>query len=671
MPSAEAERMNVLGMHFARYRLTEENRFHWGAHDTAAALVNSRDGLVAAAEEERFSRVKHCNYFPDSAIRFCLERAALSVRDLDYIALPLSETGAEQDAMRHFWMDSSIHERTARDSFGALFERGLGADIREKIRFSEHHEAHAWSAFAVSGYDNALVLVLDGDGEGDRAGLIGIGTPDGIEILRRFTASAHSLGLFYMQLINFVGYHRFDEYKVMGLAPYGDPQRYADLLSRLYDLLPNGDYVLRFFDEPVLASLAGQDDLISSVRRKGEPFSQTHKDFAAAMQAATERVILHVLEHYRRQTGMRNLCLAGGVGHNCSANGKVYYAGLFDSVYFQPVAHDAGLSFGAALHVMNKESPRPVRVSVPHLYLGTAIPDDPSPALQRWAGFLDIRKIDNVEATAARLLAEGQVLAWVQGRAEFGPRALGNRSIVADPRPGANKDRINQMVKKREGYRPFAPSILAERLTDICELASTEDRTLPFMISTLRVRHEWRERLQAITHVDGTARVQTVAQQTNPSYWRLIKEFEALSGVPVLLNTSLNNNIEPIVDTLDDAVSCFLTTGLHALVAGRYLVNKRSEDERRAALRACHLRLPGNRALVLKDDKCLVDCLSHPWLGQSPVEISQDMFALLRRSLQEPAAVAELLAELPNQTALIEELEQLWELRAVIVVPPA
>lgn len=661
--------MNVLGLHLSGRRLIEDNRDHWAPHDTAAALVSSREGLIAAAEEERFCRVKHCNFFPESAIRFCLDRAALSLRDLDCIALPVSEPTAARDAAVSFWMSSGVRELTAAGSFGTLMQRCLGEDVRDKIRFSEHHEAHAWSAFAVSGYNKALIVVLDGDGEADLAGLVGVGSPDGIRILRRFTASSHSLGQFYQQLIHFLGYHRFDEYKAMGLAPYGDARRFASLFAELHELLPDGDYRLRL-DGDTLAGLAVQSGLLPSRRGKGEPLLQVHKDFAAAIQSTTERVILHVLEHYRRETGIGNLCVAGGVGHNCAANGKVYYAGLFDSVYFQPAAHDAGLSFGAALHVMNREGGRAVRLQVPHLYLGTTIPADPSEALRRWGGFVDIQKVDEVESAAARLLVEGQVLAWVQGRSEFGPRALGNRSIVADPRPAENKDRVNRMVKKREAFRPFAPSILEERLGDICELATTENRTLPFMVSTLRVRNEWRQRLQAVTHVDGTARVQSVSRKTNPSYWRLIREFEALSGVPVLLNTSLNNNIEPIADTIDDAVACFLTTGLNVLVAGSCIVTKRSEEARVTALGECRVLLPGNRSLVLKSDGYFVDSLSHGWLGHAPTEISAEMFSLLRRSLQERASVSSLLGETKDRVALLDELRHLWELRAVIVVPP-
>lgn len=660
--------MNVLGVYPAWRDLTEDNRQHWSPHDTAAALVTSEEGVIAAAEEERFSRVKHCNAYPDSAIRFCLQRASMSVGDIDYIALPFSESGADKAALRSYWWDAGVQERTGRDEYGAMFRRRLGEDVRDKLRFSEHHEAHAWSAFAVAGYDEALVLVLDGNGEGDRAGLIGVGSPDGITILRRLTASAQSLGTFYQQLIHFVGYHRFDEYKVMGLAPYGDRKRYAGLFSQLYELSPNGDYVLHAHTD-FLAAVAAQCGLIARARRKGEPFTQEHKDFAAGLQATVERIILHVLQHYRQETGLRNLCVAGGVGHNCSANGKMYYAELFDSVYFQPAAHDAGLSLGAALHVMNQEGARPVRVRVPHVYLGTAIPADPGAALRRWGGFLQIRKVDDVEAEAAKLLADGQVLAWVQGRAEFGPRALGNRSIVADPRPADNKDRINQMVKKREAYRPFAPSILEERIAEVCELAATENRTLPFMISTLRVRPEWRERLGAVTHVDGTARVQTVSRQTNPSYWKLIREFEELSGVPVLLNTSLNNHMEPIVDSVDDAVSCFLTTGLEALVVGSYIATKRS-DRSHLALGACSVRLPGNRSLVLRSGRHFVDCFSHPWFGQSSVEISRGLFEVLRRSLQEEAAIATVVCKGTDETALFTELEHLWEMRAVTVVPP-
>ena len=338
-------------------------------------------------------------------------------------------------------------------------------------------------------------------------------------------------------------------------------------------------------------------------RRQHEPFAQIDRDAAASLQETLETIVLHVLAHHRAATGLRHLCLAGGVAHNCSMNGQILRSGLFGRVFVQPVAHDAGAALGAAQHAAFRhgQSGR-TREPLTHVYLG---PDLPPPTgieavLSRWRHFLDFTREDDICRRAATLIAEGRVIGWVQGRSEFGPRALGNRSILADPRPARNKDRINAMVKKREGYRPFAPSVLRENAHLYFEIR--EDEEFPFMIFVVGVRPEMRELLGAVTHVDGTARIHTVTRGTNDRYWRLIDSFRDLTGVPILLNTSFNNNAEPIVDSATDAIVTYLTTGLDDLVIGDYLVRKKPVPLPQL-LAGARATLPEHVALTLRYDR--------------------------------------------------------------------
>jgi carbamoyltransferase len=346
-----------------------------------------------------------------------------------------------------------------------------------------------------------------------------------------------SLGVLYLEAIKYIGYASFDEYKVMGLAPYGDPERFLGLLRTSYALLPDGKYDLAL--DRIDATLKPAVER----RAKGAPITQAHMDLAAGLQSALEEIVLHVLRHHQRASGHRRLCLAGGVAHNCTMNGKIARSGMFEEIFVQPAAHDAGCALGAALAVSVPDgaAPRPRRLS--SVYWGRDVGDDRAirAELDRWSPWLTVERSADVARTAASLIAGGAVIGWVQGRSEFGPRALGHRSILADPRPAENKDRINRMVKKREAYRPFAPSVLEERAHEFFVLPQAAS-TLGFMVIVLEVREDRRELLGAITHVDGTARVQTVSRAASPRYWDVIHAFGELTGVPVLLNTSFNNN---------------------------------------------------------------------------------------------------------------------------------
>ena len=549
-------------------------------HDAAAVLVE--DGrVVAAIEEERLNRIKHTSKGPVNAIRFCLESRGLVLDDLDALVFYGSEETCAKLLRNLFYGSCEAQPiTTVRRLVHDLLQQGLGQDIDDrKLIFVNHHLAHAISAYAQSGLPESLVFTVDGAGDG-LCGSVSHWRGPAFNLLRSFPLS-QSLGIFYDRVIAMIGYGFTEEYKVMGLAPYGNPRRYRHVFRNLYDLLPEGDYVVKWDLLETLYDLA-------PVRKKGEPITKEHIDIAAGLQESLEEMVFHVLSFYRVKTGVTSLCMAGGVAHNSTLNGKILYSGMFDEIFIQPASHDGGCAIGAALypHVLRQaERGRAAAGAngfdkqLDDVYWGTDVGTDAEigATLESWSGLLEVEYVEQVAARAARLIADGRVIGWVQGRSEFGPRALGNRSIVADPRPPENKDLINQMIKKREGYRPFAPSVL-EEYTDQFFVTTRKDMRFPFMSFTLKVRPETRNVLGATTHVDDTARVQTVSRATNARVWELIEEFRRVTGVPVLLNTSFNNTVEPIVDSVEDAIVCFLTTDLHHLVVGNYLVSKRPFD---------------------------------------------------------------------------------------------
>ena len=562
--------MLVLGF-TGGFDLIDETRYVsecW--HDAAAVLVE--DGKVLfAIEEERLNRIKHTDKLPVQAIRACLASRNVRLNDLDMICYNWQDL--DWLCRLHFLEDSRepLVNMKAATFLRERFRHGLGEDIHpDKFRFIHHHLAHAMSAFAFSGYDSSLAITLDGEGDSCSGVVLRM---TGGESKRLETLSVpKSLGYFYLNVIHYLGYTLFDEYKVMGLAPYGDPERFRSVLRTFYALLPNGEYEVK--GERAIQALFK----VITPRRKGEPFSQEHKDLAAALQESLEEIAFHILRHHQQVTQEKNLCLAGGVAHNCTLNGKILRSGMFDNVFIQPAAHDAGCALGAALYSYYEAAPEaqlPGRL--PHVYWGTDIGGDHfiRERLEKWGDLLEVSKEENIAERAAELLASDRVIGWVQGRSEFGPRALGNRSILADPRPERNKGRINQLVKKREAYRPFAPSVIeeaAERFFDV----KTDREQLDFMVFVVEVKRDKRELLGAVTHIDGTARIQTVNKTTNEVFWNLIHAFGERTGVPVLLNTSFNNNVEPIVDSVEDAIACFLTTGLDFLVVGDFLIKKKA-----------------------------------------------------------------------------------------------
>ena len=529
-------------------------------HDAAAVLVV--DGkVVSAIEEERLNRIKHTDKFPVNAVKFVLEEQGIGFEDLDqvcYYGVPAY----------FFAGEASI---PLGEKIQSILQAEFGCAIDEKkLYFVHHHIAHAVSAYYMSGFERSLVLSIDGQGD-EISGMVVDADGKKTEVLEKYPVK-DSLGIYYLHVIHVLGYKQFDEYKVMGLAPYGDPSVYRDLFKNFYTLLPEGGYEIDLKQVKKLY-------LMFPRRRKGEPFNQDHKDIAAALQESLEEIVFHILRHYQKKYNHANLCLAGGVAHNCTLNGKILYSGLFKNVFVQPASHDAGCALGAALYRYHELNPEAEFERLSHLYWGSRLQDNDAleQTLACWKDFLDYEKREHIGRKTAELMAAGAVVGWVQGQSEFGPRALGNRSIVADPRPPEHKDIINEMVKKREGYRPFAPSVLEERAADYYDLPCDSSH-FSYMIFVVNVQKEKRSILGAVTHVDGTARIQTVSRQTNPRYWELIDEFRKITGVPVVLNTSFNNNAEPIVDSVDDAIVCFLTTKLNALVIGDYLIHKKEPD---------------------------------------------------------------------------------------------
>lgn len=565
--------MLVLGWHGNPQVLESDDFPSFEYHDSSAAIF--MDGtLIAAVEEERLNRVKHSSFFPSRAILFCLRQARATIRDLDVIITDTDEQFCDYVIARDASMDPRSRYQSGRELIAATFRNEFDADVSEKIRFCKHHIAHLYSAWYPSGFSDALVLCLDGDGDG-ASGLIATVHHGQFRVLR-YLPEAMSLGNFYLHQLFFLGYDRFDEYKAMGLAPYGDAAVYDALFRRMYNLQPEGRFTLVPRNDRLL--LMSEAGLVNKARRKGEAFTQMHKDYAAALQSTLERIVHHIVDHFQRLTGARRLCISGGVGHNCTLNGKILRSGRFDEIYVQPAAHDAGNALGAALSASHDAGEPISRPVLPHLYLGPHIGDGATigDRLKAWGPLIRATEVANAEQTAADLLADGAVVGWVQGCSEFGPRALGNRSIIADPRPAANKQIINAMIKKREEFRPFAPAVLEERLRDYFDVPHGI-RSVPFMIIVLPVRPHVRELLGAVTHIDGSARVQSVSRKDNPRFHALIEAFGRISGVPVVLNTSFNNNAEPIVDSIDDAVTTFVTTGIHALVIGNWLVRKNND----------------------------------------------------------------------------------------------
>jgi len=580
-------------------------------HGNASAAIVCDGRLVAAAEEERFNRVKYAAGFPARAVRYCLQAAGVSIGEVTHIAVPrnpwahLPAKVAYALRLPRFALDRT---RAAVRFAGLREELARACDVdparvTARLHRVEHHRAHLASAFFVSPFDQAAVL--SADGLGDFASTMwATGRGNRLEV-HGAVEFPHSLGLYYTAITQYLGFWKYgDEYKVMGLAAYGEPA-YLDEFRRV--LRSNGgpdaggspgagggalrrrpfalgleyfvhhrngpDMTWREGDRtPVLGRLFS-DHLaacLGPARQAGAPLERRHQDIASTLQARLEEVYFDLLNALHARTGLRALCLAGGVAFNCVANGKIFDRTPFEELYVQPAAGDAGLAVGAAFYVYHQVLGYPRAFVMGHAYWGPAFD---AAAIRRALGAAGLRYRELPEEAlcreAARHVAEGKIVGWFQGRMEWGPRALGNRSIVVDPRRPEMKDILNRRIKHREPFRPFAPSILEEATGAYFERSYPS----PFMILAYPVRPEQRAVIPAPTHVDGTGRLQTVSRDANPRYWRLIREFERVTGVPVVLNTSFNEN-EPIVCTPEEAVDCFLRTQMDVLAIGDYLVER-------------------------------------------------------------------------------------------------
>lgn len=597
--------MNILG--FSAYY-----------HDSAACLVV--DGkIIAAAQEERFTRKKHDSGFPAQAVKYCLAEAGLKPENIDYIVfydkpflkferlletyLAFAPRGFKSFvAALPVWLkDKLFQKRMISDALKENF--GDQVDWAQRLLFSEHHLSHAASAFFPSPFEQAAVLTMDGVGEWTTTSLaIGKGNQLSVQKEIHFP---HSLGLLYSAITYYTGFKvNSGEYKVMGLAPYGEP-RYAELIKKhLIDIKEDGSFHLdmRYFNYCTGLTMTNEhfDELFGGPPRKAEsPLTQKEMDLAASVQAVTEEIVIKLARGIRQTTGQTNLCLAGGVALNCVANGKLLKEKIFDNIWIQPAAGDAGGAVGAALaayHLMLNQ-PRVIDPTdaMQGSYLGPSYSQGEIDSRLRAAGavFVTVSDDELIEQTA-QALADGKAVGWHQGRMEFGPRALGGRSIIADPRSPTLQKQLNLKVKYRESFRPFAPSVLREDVTEwfdldtdspymllVTEVAKNKQRPMTaeqkklFGIDKLNVP---RSEIPAITHVDYSARVQTVHEKTNPRYYQLISRFKSLTGCPVLVNTSFNVRGEPIVCTPEDAFNCLMGTEIEFLAVGNSIMRKEDQD---------------------------------------------------------------------------------------------
>lgn len=579
------------------------NAYH--ADSSAAIFVNGK--LVAAIEEERFTRTKHWAGFPSNAITFCLKEAGITLDLVNHIAIgrdpkakllnkllflakhPAGSLKAILERMHNSRQVANIHkdlEQLATALSGDTLRVPQG-DISSKIHQVEHHRSHLASAFFASSFNEAALISIDGSGDFTTV-MTGVGCENNIRIIDSIDFP-HSLGIFYTAFTQLLGFpHYGDEYKVMGLAPYGSAQQ--SLLRKLRDVVVfnnnNGLFRLNMknFTSPTKGIISYKEDhipvvnslfngqmesLFGKARKQHEPLTQHHKDLAASVQRITEETIFHMLNHLQKVTSLHNVCIAGGVAQNSVAMGKITRNTPFTQVYMPPAAHDAGISLGAALYVqhqvLNKQ-----RYPVLSAYTGSAFTNEAIELVlkDRNISYKKLSEDELYKVVTDQLINAG-VVGWFSGRSEFGPRALGARSILADPRRSDAKELINSKIKRRESFRPFAPSILKEYVEEYFEV----NEMVPFMEKVFPIRKSKQSLIPAVTHVDGTGRLQTVDKSVSPRFYQLVETFRQKTGVPVLLNTSFNEN-EPIVNSPGEALDCFLRTEMDMLVLENFVIKR-------------------------------------------------------------------------------------------------
>jgi carbamoyltransferase len=563
------------GLEEREYRISQ-------GHDSAAALIIDGE-LVAAVAEERISRRKHTGDFPIGAIEACLDHAGLRLSDIDEIVhafdyAPYRALYALDPVSSELYRDV-----LCREAFVSRLHETLPEFPVEDVKHADHHLAHAASAYFTSGWEDCLVVVIDGMGEAHGA-TVYRAAGGRLEPLHRISA-ANSIGIFYSVITLHLGFDfNSDEYKIMGLAPYGDPERFRVFFDDAVDCREDGGWDIaplklnstRVERENQIATRRHLSEHLIAPREPDSEIGAEHRDVAAGLQACLDRAILHLCTHFGRQLGVRRLALAGGVALNTTANGKLLASGAFEEIYVQPAAADDGSALGAALHraslageIVNRRSPAP--------FYGPAHPSERIvQALNEFDAHIEVRRLPSLQRSceaAAGLIAAGQVIAWYRGRMEFGPRALGHRSILADPGRPDMRDRVNALVKMREAFRPFAPAVSLEEVDRWFEVPPGTE--LPYMTVNVDVRPEHRAGLPAITHVDGSARVQTVARSDNAEFHELLMAVGRHTGRQMVLNTSFNIKGQAIVNTPVEAIETFLATGIEALFLENVLVRKR------------------------------------------------------------------------------------------------
>lgn len=570
------------------------NAYH--ADSSAAIFVDGK--MIAAIEEERFRRVKHWAGFPTEAIAFCLQEAGVSYADVDYFAIGRDPKAKLFSKLKYLAANPSgsltvIRDRLNNSKKVASIEKELSllsalpeASFAGKVKNIEHHRSHLASAFFASPFEEAACLSIDGSGDFSTT-MTATGRGNGITVLQSVDFP-HSIGIFYTAFTQLLGFpHYGDEYKVMGMAPYGQP-KYLNLLHDVVKLTDDGlftldlDYfrkgtsgVISYGDDhiPVVAPMFSElmAEKFGKQRAKDELLSQHHMDLAASVQRMTEEVLFHLLNYLHRTTGLNRVCIAGGVAQNSVANGKITRNTGFREVYIPSAGHDAGISMGAALYVQHQLFIMPRQEPIYSAYTGSRYTNDEIAAVLQEKGITFTQMEDaQLYDKVTECLIGGGVVGWMSGRAEFGPRALGGRSIIADPRRSDAKALLNGKIKRRESFRPFAPSILKEHVADYFEL----DEPVPFMEKVFPIRKEKQEIIPAVTHVDGTGRLQTVDRLVSPRYYALIEAFYHKTGVPILLNTSFNEN-EPIVNQPVEAIDCYLRTQMDMLVMENIVVSRK------------------------------------------------------------------------------------------------
>lgn len=562
--------------------------------DSSAAIF--KDGqLIAATEEERFRRIKHWAGFPSLAVEFCLKEAGIGLGQVDHIAIGRDPGAKFLQKMLFLLRNPSGSWKAVAERIGnsrkvsslesVLFQIDPSVSLpalKKRIHQVEHHRSHLASAFFASPFEEAAIFSIDGSGDFTTT-MMAVGSDREMEVLHSIDFP-HSAGIFYTAFTQWLGFpHYGDEYKVMGLAPYGEP-KYANKLREVLLFRPDGEFRLSldYFRSPREGYIAYADHLpvvaplysdkltaaFGAARKKEEPLTQYHKDMAASVQRITEELIFHCLNHLHARTKSENVCIAGGVAQNSVANGKIVRNTPFKNVYIPSAGHDAGISMGAGLYVYHQQLKKPRTAPVMSAYTGSSFSNK---EIKEFLANKDL-KYEFLEdgllyERVAECIRQSGVVGWFSGRAEFGPRALGGRSILADPTRSDAKELLNAKVKRRESFRPFAPSILKEYVQDYFEISAE----VPFMEKVFPIRKEKQHLIPAVTHVDGTGRLQTVDRRVSPRYYALIEAFFKKSGIPILLNTSFNEN-EPIVNSPANALDCFLRTNMDLLVLENYVV---------------------------------------------------------------------------------------------------